>query len=386
MIEIDKQHLRNTIANYRNFIDTCSFENDFKLTANSEISPYALCFAIFSYHLIGDHGYILKNKNVWVEKIITNLDDFKNQQQDLINSKPYLQLLTFSLSALKILDSLDHPCIESHVILILNYDINDLLNRAGVKKGTPSSGNMAMFWAILLIHVNKFLNISVEKDLDSWITFHLDSMNDYGFWGEAKNMNYLMFQNGYHQYEILDYLKVEGEFWDVAATNINSLKDSESRFAPYPGGGGCYDYDALYFLTSDYIDPEFEETIIKLFYSVTSSQNIDGGFCESQYVRPRTIKNFRRALNHIFSRPSGNRIEAIKKFISLQRPRHNKIHTHWTTYSREWSESDLWDSWFRVLLLARIDVYKNHENFQNWGFINYPGIGYHHLFNKEKNI
>ena len=81
----------------------------------------------------------------------------------------------------------------------------------------------------------------------------------------------------------------------------------------------------------------------------------------------------------------GNKLEVLKRLMSIQRSRHNKIHTHWTNYSRDWFESDLWDSWFRVLLLARVDVHFNKKNFKKWGFINYPGIGYHHLF-KEENI
>jgi len=39
---------------YGNFIDSCHIQGKgFKLTTKSEISPYALCFAIFGKYLIG---------------------------------------------------------------------------------------------------------------------------------------------------------------------------------------------------------------------------------------------------------------------------------------------------------------------------------------------
>jgi hypothetical protein len=115
--------------------------------------------------------------------------------------------------------------------------------------------------------------------------------------------------------------------------------------------------------------------------SVVNTQNYDGGFAESLDVRPRNIKNINKLFMHFISRPRQNKFEVLRRIISIQRPKHNRIHTHWTNYSRHWYESNLWDSWFRVLLLARIETYFNAEKFNEWGFINFPGIGYHHHFN-----
>ena len=57
--------------------------------------------------------------------------------------------------------------------------------------------------------------------------------------------------------------------------------------------------------------------------------------------------------------------------------------THWTKYSRRWGESNLWDTWFRLLTIARIEISLENENINKWGFIKYPGIGYHYLL-KDK--
>ena len=88
-------------------------------------------------------------------------------------------------------------------------------------------------------------------------------------------------------------------------------------------------------------------------------------------------------MNHLYFCPNKNKYEVLKRIISIQRPLHNKIKTHWTEYSRHWYESDLWDSWFRLLLIARCDIANDPKKFSDWGFINYPGIGFHHQFQDD---
>lgn len=38
--------------------------------------------------------------------------------------------------------------------------------------------------------------------------------------------------------------------------------------------------------------------------------------------------------------------ERLRYGLTLQRPKHDRIHTHWSQYSRRWDESNLWDTWF----------------------------------------
>jgi hypothetical protein len=52
-------------------------------------------------------------------------------------------------------------------------------------------------------------------------------------------------------------------------------------------------------------------------------------------------------------------------------------------YSREWGESSLWDSWFRMLSVARIQAALHPSEATQWGFIDFPGIGYHRSLHRE---
>lgn len=87
-----------------------------------------------------------------------------------------------------------------------------------------------------------------------------------------------------------------------------------------------------------------------------AEQNADSGFCESKFVRPRSVKNLLRTFRHIAQKRNHGLQESIRHSILLLKPKHDRIHTHWSQYSRRWNESNLWDSWFRVLTLARIEV------------------------------
>ena len=64
------------------------------------------------------------------------------------------------------------------------------------------------------------------------------------------------------------------------------------------------------------------------------------------------------------------------------RPKYNSITTHWNNYNRKWDESNLWDSWFRMQTLARIEIYSDYKKFDDWGFIDFPGIGFHEYLKK----
>ena len=383
-----EQDLNKVQTLYNGFIDSCYEPGEgYKLTPNSEVSPYALCFAIFGKYLIGEFGSINKDQVFFDSLLRSNLNSYKKkctlERKDIYSNKGYLQLLTFTLSALSAIGTLDKDPLLSHVSpIILNKNVTNILETSGVFIGKPGTGNLAMFYAVLLLHSKKYLALDVDEMLDKWIEMHLDSMNSNGFWGQDNKLFYLQFQNGYHQYEIFEYLGIVPDKISKAANLVNSLSDNLGHFAPYPGGGGCYDYDAIFVLTflGRLVDLEHKNLLKQTFNTILSEQNTDGGFSESRYVRPININNLKFMYNHIAKRTRLTELERIRYCMTLLRPKHNRIKTHWTKYSREWHESNLWDSWFRMLTIARIDKSIN-QSTVNWGFIDYPGIGYSYSLN-----
>ena len=177
-----------------------------------------------------------------------------------------LNILSGELSS-KNLDILDK---------ILDVDIRRL--QKGVHYGLSKSGNHSMFFAIFNIYANDFLKVDRSKQINEWLKFNCESINVNGFWGKKTSMDYLQFQNGYHQYEILEYLKFDKISWDIAAKKTLLLSDKIGHFAPWPGGGACYDYDAIFMLTSKFVVNLVEGCSQKTLDTILNEQNSDGGF------------------------------------------------------------------------------------------------------------
>jgi hypothetical protein len=367
---------------YQRFIAACKADKDgYRLTPNADPSPYALCFAIFGHRLLQDADAIACQRERWDRLLRSELQRVRVDRRGLVDlrqDKTYLQLLTFVLSTLSILGTLERDPLADTVLEVLPADVELALKEARALDGIARSGNQAMFLGILLLHARDHLGQPTQSALDQWVSLHLGAMNHFGFWGRARTMSHLQFQNGYHQYELLEYLHAEGTPWERAADAVSSLADAEGHFAPYPGGGGCYDYDAVFLLTTTpAVAARHAELLARTAATLLAEQNADGGFAESLRVRPRTLDNLGRAVRHVAAGRGQARWERARQALTLLRPRHDRITTHWSRYSRAWGESDLWDSWFRMLALARIECSFDPTAAERWGFVDCPGIGYH---------
>lgn len=361
-------------------------EADYSLTPISDTSPFSLCFALFLANSSGRLNGLESEFPLFTRRIVEGVYQhakIREKEQDLRIDKSFLQLLSFSLSALHLLGVLDEHPLDDLVLPLLPENMVDHLTRIKAVDGVPQSGNLAMFMAILSIYAEQFLNRDMGNSISDWVELHIQNMNSFGFWGDEK-IKHLQFQNGYHQYEILEYLEINNPKIRNAAEFVRGLKDKRGQFAPYFGGSGCYDYDAVSILTSPELANGFDLQLLEQTAStILSEQNSDGGFSESQWVRPRNFKVLSQGVLHVLNGKRASIIERGRYFLALQSPRHNRMHTHWTSYSRHWGESNLWDTWFRLLTIARIDCALDPKNSRRWGFIDFPGIGYHPSMKEE---
>ena len=385
--------MRDSKNKYFDFINKSEINKfSFRFSNNSFPSPFSMCFALFGLNLLNEINYSKDERVIISKSILRNINKLRDSlilnKIDYSKDKSYLQLLTFSLSSLCILNTLEKFPLQDHCLPLLCSDITSLLDSKKVAEGSPKSGNFAMFTAILLIYASNCLNEDCSSGIDEWVDYHLKNMNQFGFWGNDSSMSHLQFQNGYHQYEIFSYLGIDNPKAEIAASSVASLADKRGRFAPYPGGGGCYDYDAVSIISSPgnrSIDKQ-QNLLKSTKNSILNDQNDDGGFCESRFIRPRTLENFLLALSHVKTHHNKAKIERIRHLLTLQRPKHDRVTgaEHWTDgkYQREWGESNLWDSFFRMSTLARIDIALNPLSASDWNFINFPGIGFHEILRR----
>lgn len=376
----------DSVQKYFSFIQSCKVtETEYRFSEFSESSPFALCFALFGYNLLSKTELLQKHTEAIHSTLRTNLERYKTQRMqncpDIRFDKPFLQLLTFTLSCLSILGTIKKDPFDDIVTPLLSSDIRADLTTIKSLDGKPQSGNQSMFIAILLLHAKEHLNQNTAQRLDQWVEMHMNAMNEFGFWGDFGAMTHLQFQNGYHQYEILNYLNVPLPRMNSTARHVAELADHLGHFAPYIGGGGCYDFDAVFLLTYKTLaDSELNTNLLqKTFQSILSEQNSNGGFAENKHLKNHSPGYIlRNVLRSIGSKSGPLRKERLMRSLGLIQTKNTRIPTHWTRYSRLWHESNLWDSWFRMMTLSFIQHRLAPNAPNSFRYIDYPGIGFHH--------
>ena len=173
------QKLREIKEKYNKYLCKLFVGNHkFKLTSNSEPSPYARCFAIYGFHLIGKNQFLKDNKDALINGIIKDLKNFKEERsragKSLNEDKPFLQLLTFSLSALSVLGVSDRGYLNDN---IMTNEFRHSFDRLGVLSGKPRSGNHAMFVAIMMCHAQDYMSLDCNAQLSLWVQLLMGKMN-----------------------------------------------------------------------------------------------------------------------------------------------------------------------------------------------------------------
>ena len=358
-------------------------KTDFALSNKNVSSPFARCFAIFGRYNFSTQLWTEGEKDILAFYILKDLKLFINQKynlKDFYNYKAPSQLLTFSLTALYCLDRVNdnkkflRSIIEPYLII----DIKKYFIEHKVLTAEPTSGNFAMFLAIILIYARDWLNIDTQEKINYWTKSHLKNLNNLNLWGN--NDFYAQFQSGYHQYEIFDYLKINIFDNKKIIRNIIKIQDFEGHYGPFPGGGGCYDFDAIRLLTLSQCDEiNTHKSIYNFVKSLIKEQNKNGGFSESYDFYPLRIKSQIRYFIKILSLKNIDNIVPLAKqyfYIILRNPIFNNNHFCIHT-NKKWSESDLWNSWFRVLSLTNSLLFLNRkESLDSYKKIKFPGIGY----------
>ena len=81
-----------------------------------------------------------------------------------------------------------------------------------------------------------------------------------------------------------NYHNVTGSFLVLVANHISRLCDNNFRFAPYPGGGGCFDLDVTFFFTNKFVERGiYEKIAFNTFSSIFNDQKNIGGFVNQEF-------------------------------------------------------------------------------------------------------
>lgn len=356
-------------------------KNLYGLTEGSENNPFSNTFYYFILYFLGEN--IASNSSLfWVVKNIEkNLKkQIKNTSIKTFETKKFQQLFFFNCSALYSLNNSEYNelifrGLENFYSFYKTKNIVDI----DTLKGKPGSGNFAMFKGITLSSLKFLFGCDyVTSFLDEWITKHLQYMHPKtGLWSIYNSPSIGAIQNSYHQYEVFDfleknkYIKID---WNPAAKSVLTCCDSKGAFAPFSGGGACYDYDSIFLLSKN--SDLLNKYIKKYRKSNLILKNFEGYkkymFCESLY-KPNVF----HIMKDIFvSRNNLIALERLKFNLALMIKGESIIKPHWDT-SNNFSiyKPDLWSIWFRLLTFKRILFATKSLPKDQINGLYFPGIG-----------
>lgn len=368
-------------------------DNAYRFHDRSDVTAFSSIFALYILDLFGETaGLTAAVKVAWVKELqslqdpATGLFIPVHAPVKDVNSKAVHQLTAFTLNALDILGASPlHP-----LSIVKQWETPALLEaylrKKGSLEGRPTSGNAAMFTAIFLTHeFRRTGDVRYKELIDLWFDLHDRHQNPKsGYWGDRQTaFPYLGFQNAVHQFEIYYYWKRPVRFNERIVDNVLTLQDHEGFFAPNPGGGGCYDFDAAHILVhgglmQGYRVQDVRSALLRCRNAILRDQNSDGGFSESRraVTGPGALLSpeFLRFLAHD-RRP--NVIANKLRYALLGIRGGDLIRTHWTNVHRRWSQSDSWNTWFRCLTVAEIEtVLPECASGTTWKFQKHIGFGY----------
>ena len=353
-----------------------------------ESKVHAFCKELMQYELFKGSGFSVFGElfkeyislSIYREKVKINLDlcekvechlnDFETKyvMEDLLKSKEFLQLLCFYLSYRNFFEFYRYR--SRFTEQYLELDTYTYLEEMGCGIGTPGSGNFAMFYAILIYNETRDAH---DVRIQNWFKYMDSKINRDGFWGK-RHITYSL-QNGYHQHEIYHFFQKKPAV-SINVHRILASQDNNGHFGPFPGGGGCYDYDTvdlLYRIDNPDVNESIDRALLKLYNCLKSEQQLDGGFCESIHLV--TFKtSILSIVLYTFVNLNLPRLKFMIKTL-ISRGNNFTLPTHWSVYDRKFNESDTWNSWFRLLTIYKIEsrLYGYEDKSKIFPF---PGIAY----------
>lgn len=390
-VSVDQRYFRNRVLNY--VLKMQTGPTQFRMNDGADSTIFTSCFALFIFNLFGEvHLWSQKEIDIWIDYISSFQDRDSgyfvphNFRGDL-NTKLVQQLTCFCLSSLDIFGV--SPMYEFSFLKQWPHteDVHTYLRDIGCFKGKPTTGNIAMALAIFLTYqYEKYKDESALDRLDSWFYWHEKTQNrSTGFWGNSLRKKYYAgFQNAFHQFVIYNYWSRRISRHKNIVDIVLSLQDVDGFFAPTPGGGACWDYDAADILINcgykrGYRKKEIKDVLVHLYFAILRGQSEDGGFCESR-KRPSSSRDIMTHSKFIFS---GCNPELwyyrLRATLGASRRKEESIKTHWTCKGRLWGQSDLWNTWFKCLSLAEIAntiKLKNDLGLEKANFHRMIGLGF----------
>lgn len=391
-------HSNNWLSQSIEFTNSLRAPGDecvYRLHTDADPSLFASLFALFILHLTGDtKNWKPKQTSSWADYILGFQDQasglfidpqIASRYTDANHSIEHVinQLTGFCLSALRLLN-IEPRYRLSYIEKWFDQEFTKTWLSNQDWSHPSNSGNKAMFVGLMLVEESKRGNKHADVGLENWFRWH-DSNTDprTGFWGKGLNARYWEGMEGFvHQLMVYGYCNQRTASLYKAAARTLRLQQSDGLFSPKLGGGSCEDYDAIHILAEAHrqfskLRPDIEKTFKAAQHAILANQNPDGGFCWSHRAQFK-LRNWVTIVRDNFYVTDPCQLPvSVRSALAGQLKLKNMIETGWSNVGRRWDQSSLWDTWFRLLALAEIEIVLKKKPFSTtWQPIPAPNFGW----------
>jgi hypothetical protein len=369
----------------------------YRLNRGVAPTPFASCFAVFVRHLFGDLDTLSSaERAAWLASLQDLQDpatglfvDSTNAARapDPTHDAEHLnrQLTTFVLSAIDALGGQPRYPLR----FLDDWKAPEVLRRwlSGLNWSNPwNSGNKAMFMGIFLLYDAEHTGDPRSRlAVEAWFDWHERHQNPKtGFWGVGPRADYIDGMGGaYHQFTLFHYANRPLRYPEQIIDRTLFLQQPDGMYSPHSGGATCYELDAADILIQLhrrhlYRTHDIQSALRRVLVGTLSNQNPDGGFCWGR-PRPFGLAGYSRLAGSIFQHRSPVYwYLSWRSALAIQARPNPQLRTGWADQPRAWTESSIFDTWFRCLTIAEISHVLTDIPYaqMNWQYLSVPGLGW----------
>lgn len=367
----------------------------YRLHSQAEPTIFASCFALFFLHLCRrTKEWTADVKSAWIDYLLSFQEkdtglfrdpDSNSRVTDLFHDKEHLdwQLTGFCLAALRALGAEPRFPIRYVAPWFSAQHMHAWLDALDWKRSS-NSGNKAMFIAIMLLDEMERGNQRSKEGLRAWLDWHNHHADPHtGYWGSARDSRYFHGMAGFvHQFLIYNYNGYRAPYPQSVVDRTLLLQQPDGLFSPALGGAACDDLDAIHALcylyhTENYRRKDILEALQKALRAILSNQNPDGGFSWGKRHRFSLKEWLTLAIHNTHPKHPYLLYLSLRTAFSGQRHLNTRQKTGWSSQSWGWSQSSLWDTWFRTLAIAEIETVLDPSAARTkWQVLRAPNFGW----------
>jgi len=337
---------------------------DYRMTADLGGSLFTACFAYFVRHLLADAART-DDADALAAAIDAAQDPVTGSwaagragaHADHTRAHVDWQLASFAVSALAALGRAPAHHLRFLEPLRAPDAVREYLNGLAWARNPWNSGNRALFLGALLSDSGKPPAVGGgTAALGAWFEWHDRHARPSGFWGEGHRSDWYVGMGGAaHQYLVYHFHGREPPHLRAAVDRVLRMQYPDGRFWPVPGGGSCYELDALEILAvgrawNDHRRDEVGEAARRAMDVVLASRNADGGFSWAARRWFDAADAWRALARTGDVRTRLWTLRALANAHVLRREEARR--TAWVEGSHPVGVSSVYDTWFRLLTLA----------------------------------